>query len=67
MTGVETDQWARWMIAIAVMVSAVMEPVDTAAVYVSLPYPVGHFSSQSGESTAPAAHQALALIQQLLQ
>jgi MFS transporter, DHA2 family, multidrug resistance protein len=51
LVGVETDKWARWMIAIAVMMSAVMELVDTSAVNVSLPYIAGNLSSSVDEAT----------------
>jgi MFS transporter, DHA2 family, multidrug resistance protein len=50
-SGVQTDKWARWMIAIAVMVSAVMELVDTSAVNVSLPYIAGNLSASVDEAT----------------
>jgi MFS transporter, DHA2 family, multidrug resistance protein len=49
--GVQTDKWLRWMIAIAVMVSAVMELVDTSAVNVSLPYIAGNLSASVDEAT----------------
>lgn len=49
--GVQTDKWTRWMIAVAVMVSAVMELVDTSAVNVSLPYMAGNLSSSVDEAT----------------
>ena len=49
--GVEVDAWTRWMIAIAVMVSAVMELVDTSAVNVSLPYIAGNLSASVDEAT----------------
>lgn len=51
LVGVQTDKWTRWMIAIAVMVSAVMELVDTSAVNVSLPYMAGNLSSSVDEAT----------------
>ena len=62
----------RWMIAIAVMTSAVMELVDTKPVW-PLPLQANHSLSsvraglrgylvQQGESSAHAAHQSLALI-----
>jgi len=41
----------RWLIAIAVMASAVMELVDTAAVNVSLPYIAGNLSASVNEAT----------------
>src|SRR5579884_2366129 len=49
--GVQADKWTRWMIAIAVMVSAVMELVDTSAVNVSLPYIAGNLSASVDEAT----------------
>lgn len=49
--GVPTDKWTRWMIAIAVMVAAVMELVDTSAVNVSLPYIAGNLSASVSEAT----------------
>jgi MFS transporter, DHA2 family, multidrug resistance protein len=48
--GVQTEKWTRWMIAIAVMVSAVMELVDTSAVNVSLPYMAGNLSASVDEA-----------------
>lgn len=49
--GVQIDKKTRWMIAIAVMTSAVMELVDTSAVNVSLPYIAGNLSASVDEST----------------
>jgi MFS transporter, DHA2 family, multidrug resistance protein len=49
--GVQTDKWLRWMIAAAVMASAVMELVDTSAVNVSLPYIAGNLSASVTEAT----------------
>src|SRR6185503_4630590 len=49
--GVPPDKWTRWMIAIAVMASAVMELVDTSAVNVSLPYIAGNLSTSVDEAT----------------
>ncbi len=49
--GVQADKWIRWLIAIAVMVSAVMELVDTSAVNVSLPYIAGNLSASVDEAT----------------
>src|SRR6185437_15588260 len=49
--GVELDKRTRWLIAFAVMVSAVMELVDTSAVNVSLPYIAGNLSSSIDEAT----------------
>src|SRR5205823_4183852 len=51
LVGVQTDKWTRWMIAIAVMVSAVMELVDTSAVNVSLPYIAGNLSASVDQAT----------------
>lgn len=42
---------AKWLVAIAVMASAVMELVDTSAVNVSLPYIAGNLSATIDEST----------------
>jgi MFS transporter, DHA2 family, multidrug resistance protein len=49
--GVQIDDWKRWMIAIAVMASAVMELVDSSAVNVSLPYIAGNLSASIDEAT----------------
>lgn len=49
--GIVVDKWTRWMIAIAVMMSAVMELVDTSAVNVSLPYIAGNLSATVDEAT----------------
>lgn len=49
--GVIADKTARWMVAIAVMSSAVMELVDTSAVNVSLPYIAGNLSATVDEAT----------------
>ncbi|HST77765.1 MAG TPA: hypothetical protein VLN58_04700, partial [Verrucomicrobiae bacterium] len=49
--GVPPDKWTRWMIAVAVMASAVMELVDTSAVNVSLPYIAGNLSASVDEAT----------------
>jgi MFS transporter, DHA2 family, multidrug resistance protein len=49
--GVQTDKWMRWMIAVAVMASAIMELVDTSAVNVSLPYIAGNLSASVDEAT----------------
>jgi len=49
--GVQTDKRTRWLIAFAVMVSAIMELVDTSAVNVSLPYIAGNLSSTVDEAT----------------
>jgi MFS transporter, DHA2 family, multidrug resistance protein len=49
--GVVVDKWTRWMIAVAAMMSAVMELVDTSAVNVSLPYIAGNLSATVNEAT----------------
>ncbi|HZQ20257.1 MAG TPA: DHA2 family efflux MFS transporter permease subunit [Terriglobales bacterium] len=49
--GVQTDKKTRWLIALAVLVSAIMELVDTSAVNVSLPYIAGNLSSSVDEAT----------------
>lgn len=49
--GVQTDKRTRWLIALAVMVSAIMELVDTSAVNVSLPYIAGNLSASVSEAT----------------
>lgn len=49
--GVVTDKTARWMVAIAVMSSAIMELIDTSAVNVSLPYIAGNLSATVDEAT----------------
>jgi DHA2 family multidrug resistance protein len=41
----------RWLIAIAVMASAIMELVDTSAVNVSIPYIAGNLSASVDEAT----------------
>lgn len=41
----------RWLIAVAVMASAVMELVDTSAVNVSIPYIAGNLSASIDEAT----------------
>ncbi|HEY7790625.1 MAG TPA: DHA2 family efflux MFS transporter permease subunit [Vicinamibacterales bacterium] len=45
------DKTMRWLIAAAVMMSAVMELVDTSAVNVSLPYIAGNLSASVDEAT----------------
>jgi MFS transporter, DHA2 family, multidrug resistance protein len=50
-SGERSDVLGRWLIAIAVMASAVMELVDTAAVNVSLPYIAGNLSASVSEAT----------------
>jgi MFS transporter, DHA2 family, multidrug resistance protein len=47
----ETPDVARWLVAIAVMVSAMMELIDTSAVNVSLPYIAGNLSATTTEAT----------------
>ncbi|MGH9449695.1 MAG: DHA2 family efflux MFS transporter permease subunit [Terriglobia bacterium] len=42
---------AKWLVAIAVMASAVMELVDTSAVNVSIPYIAGNLSTSIDEAT----------------
>jgi MFS transporter, DHA2 family, multidrug resistance protein len=49
--GVQADKRTRWMIAIAVMASAIMELVDTSAVNVSLPYIAGNLSASVNQAT----------------
>ncbi|HXJ16168.1 MAG TPA: DHA2 family efflux MFS transporter permease subunit [Candidatus Polarisedimenticolia bacterium] len=50
-TFLERPEVAKWLIAIAVMASAMMELVDTAAVNVSLPYIAGNLSATTAEAT----------------
>ncbi|MGC1106208.1 MAG: DHA2 family efflux MFS transporter permease subunit [Candidatus Acidiferrales bacterium] len=49
--GILTDKTGRWMVAVAVMASAMMELVDTSAVNVSLPYIAGNLSASVDEAT----------------
>src|SRR6185437_8217035 len=49
--GVLTDKFQRWMVAVAVLASAMMELVDTSAVNVSLPYIAGNLSASVDEAT----------------
>ena len=49
--GVQTDKRTRWLIAVAVLASAIMELVDTSAVNVSLPYIAGNLSAAVDEAT----------------
>ncbi|HUK47077.1 MAG TPA: DHA2 family efflux MFS transporter permease subunit [Terriglobales bacterium] len=49
--GIQADKRMRWLIAFAVMASAIMELVDTSAVNVSLPYMAGNLSSSVDEAT----------------
>ncbi|HZT74088.1 MAG TPA: DHA2 family efflux MFS transporter permease subunit [Terriglobales bacterium] len=46
-----TNPRLRWLIAVAVMASAVMELVDTSAVNVSIPYIAGNLSASIDEAT----------------
>ncbi|MGH9437846.1 MAG: DHA2 family efflux MFS transporter permease subunit [Terriglobia bacterium] len=48
---VENHAFYRWLVAIAVMTSAVMELVDTSAVNVSIPYIAGNLSVTIDEAT----------------
>ena len=50
-TGVPADEKTRWLIALAVMASAIMELIDTSAVNVSLPYMAGNLSASVDEAT----------------
>ncbi|HVB34195.1 MAG TPA: DHA2 family efflux MFS transporter permease subunit [Patescibacteria group bacterium] len=50
-TPMERPDVGRWLVAIAVMVSAMMELIDTSAVNVSLPYIAGNFSASTTEAT----------------
>ncbi len=47
----ENEKLYRWLIAIAVMMSAVMELIDTSAVNVSIPYIAGNLSATIDEAT----------------
>jgi DHA2 family multidrug resistance protein len=47
----ETPAVGRWLVAIAVMASAMMELIDTSAVNVSLPYIAGNLSATVSEAT----------------
>jgi MFS transporter, DHA2 family, multidrug resistance protein len=47
----ENEKFYRWVVAIAVMMSAVMELVDTSAVNVSIPYIAGNLSASIDEAT----------------
>ena len=49
--GARYDKVGRWMVAIAVMASAMMELVDSSAVNVSLPYIAGNLSVTVDEAT----------------
>ena len=48
---IENPVLARWLVAVAVMASAMMELVDTSAVNVSLPYIAGNLSATVSEAT----------------
>jgi DHA2 family multidrug resistance protein len=48
---IENPAVGRWLVAIAVMASAMMELVDTSAVNVSLPYIAGNLSATTTEAT----------------
>jgi len=48
---IEESGVGRWLIAIAVMASAMMELMDTSAVNVSLPYIAGNLSASTTEAT----------------
>jgi MFS transporter, DHA2 family, multidrug resistance protein len=47
----QNPKLGRWLVASAVMVSAIMELVDTSAVNVSLPYIAGNLSASVDEAT----------------
>jgi DHA2 family multidrug resistance protein len=47
----DNDAVGRWLVAIAVMASAMMELIDTSAVNVSLPYIAGNLSATTSEAT----------------
>lgn len=47
----ENEKFYRWLVAIAVMLSAIMELVDTSAVNVSIPYIAGNLSATIDEAT----------------
>jgi MFS transporter, DHA2 family, multidrug resistance protein len=47
----QNPRLGRWLVASAVMVSAIMELVDTSAVNVSLPYIAGNLSASVDEAT----------------
>jgi len=50
-SSLRTGSAGRWLIAIAVMASAIMELIDTSAVNVSLPYIAGNLSASVNEAT----------------
>lgn len=50
-TSIDSPDIARWLVAIAVMVSAMMELIDTSAVNVSLPYIAGSLAATTTEAT----------------
>ncbi|HTV56892.1 MAG TPA: MFS transporter, partial [Terriglobia bacterium] len=47
----ENEKVYRWVVALAVMMSAIMELVDTSAVNVSIPYIAGNLSASIDEAT----------------
>jgi DHA2 family multidrug resistance protein len=47
----ENEKFYRWVVALAVMMSAIMELVDTSAVNVSIPYIAGNLSASIDEAT----------------
>lgn len=49
--GMVSDKTTRWLIAAAVMSSAIMELIDTSAVNVSIPYIAGNLSATIDEAT----------------
>ncbi len=51
MAGTVADKTTRWLIAAAVMASAIMELIDTSAVNVSIPYIAGNLSATIDEAT----------------
>ena len=46
-SGIPPDRATRWLIAIAVMSSAIMELIDTSAVNASIPYIAGNTAAMS--------------------
>jgi DHA2 family multidrug resistance protein len=50
-SSIDNPSVGRWLVAIAVMASAVMELIDTSAVNVSLPYIAGNLSATTTEAT----------------
>jgi MFS transporter, DHA2 family, multidrug resistance protein len=47
----ENEKFYRWVVAVAVMMSAIMELIDTSAVNVSIPYIAGNLSASIDEAT----------------